>query len=167
METVLSALAAHATRAAEKLRQHGMVAGTMTVFYHTSRFSAGKPQFAASRSVKLTPMTSDTRDLVRAVRACVEASRPQRGGPYAFAKSGVMLDDLVAEADRPRTLFDVPAEGRDRSPAVMAALDAVNARFGKKTMLLGVEGARRAWAMRAEHRSPRYTTRISDLPVVR
>ena len=159
METVLSALAAHATRAAEKLRQHGMVAGTMTVFYHTSRFSAGKPQFAASRSVKLTPMTSDTRDLVRA--------RPQRGGPYAFAKSGVMLDDLVAEADRPRTLFDVPAEGRDRSPAVMAALDAVNARFGKKTMLLGVEGARRAWAMRAEHRSPRYTTRISDLPVVR
>jgi DNA polymerase V len=166
-ETVMSALAAHATRAAEKLRQHGLIAGTMTVFYHTSRFSAGKPQHAASRTVKLTPMTSDARDLVGAVRACVEASWPQRGGPYAFAKSGVMLDDLVAEADRPRTLFDVADEGRGRSPAVMAALDAVNARFGKKTMVLGSEGTNRAWAMRAEHRSPRYTTRISDLPVVR
>jgi len=167
MKTVVSALAAHATRASEKLRQHGLVAGTMTVFFHTSRFSAGKPQHVASRTVKLTPMTSDARDLVRAVRACVEASWPQQGGPYAFAKSGVMLDDLVPEAERPRTLFDMADEGRGRSPAVMAALDAVNARFGKKTMVLGAEGTKRAWAMRAVHRSPRYTTRISDLPVVR
>ncbi len=59
METVVSALAAHATRAAEKLRQHGLVAGTMTVFYHTSRFSAGKPQHAAPRTVRLTPMSPD------------------------------------------------------------------------------------------------------------
>jgi DNA polymerase V len=94
-------------------------------------------------------MTSDARNLVRAARACVEASWPQRGGPYAFAKSGVMLDDLVAEADRPRTLFDVADEGKGRSPAVMATLNAVNARFGKKTMVLGSEGVRRAWAMRA------------------
>lgn len=166
-ETLVSALAAHATRAAEKLRQHGLVAGTMTVFYHTSRFSTGKPQHTASRTVKLTPMTSDARDLVRAARACVEASWPQRGGPYAFAKSGVLLDELVAEADRPRSLFDA-ADGREaRSRAVMQALDAVNARFGKKTMVLGSEGTGRAWAMRAEYRSPRYTTRISDLPVVR
>ena len=167
METVVSALAAHATRAAEKLRQHGLIAGTMTVFFHTSRFNTGRPQHTGSRTVKLTPMTSDTRDLVRAVRACVEASWPKQGGPYAFAKSGVMLDDLVAEADRPRTLFDHADDGQGRSPAVMAALDAVNARFGKKTMVLASEGTSRAWAMRAEHRSPRYTTRISDLPVVR
>ena len=163
----MSALAAHATRAAEKLRQHGLVAGTMTVFYHTSRFSAGKPQFSATRTVRLTPMSSDARDLVRAVRACVEASWPKQSGPYAFAKSGIMLDDLVAEADRPRTLFDVADGSTERSRAVMQALDAVNARFGKKTMVLGSEGTRRAWGMRAEHRSPRYTTRISDLPVVR
>lgn len=167
METVMSALAAHATRASEKLRQHGLIAGTMTVFFHTSRFSAGRPQHAASRTVKLTPMTSDARDLVSAARACVEASWPQHGGPYAFAKSGVLLDDLMAEADRPRTLFDVADEDKGRSPAVMRALDAVNARFGKKTMVLGSEGTTRAWEMRAEHRSPRYTTRISDLPVVR
>ena len=166
-ETVMSALAAHATRAAEKLRQHGLVAGAMTVFFHTSRFSAGRPQFSASRTVQLTPMTSDARDLVRVVRACVEACWPKQGGPYDFAKSGVMLDDLVAEADRPRTLFDMADAGGGRSPAVMAALDAVNARFGKKTMVLAAEGTQQAWKMRAEHRSPRYTTRISDLPVVR
>ena len=130
-------------------------------------YSLGKPQHAASRTVKMTPMTSDARGLVRAVRACLEASWPQQGGPYAFAKSGVMLDDLVAEAYRPRTLFDVAGGSEGKSRAVMQALDVVNARFGKKTMVLGSEGTSQAWTMRAEHRSPRYTTRISNFPVVR
>lgn len=49
----------------------------------------------------------------------------------------------------------------------MQALDAVNARFGKKTMVLASEGFTRTWQLRADHRSPRYTTRLSDLPVVR
>jgi DNA polymerase V len=78
-----------------------------------------------------------------------------------------MLDDLVAEADRPRTLFEVADKSVERSHAVMQALDAVNARFGKKTMVLASEGMERPWAMRSAYRSRRYTTRISDLPVVR
>jgi DNA polymerase V len=49
----------------------------------------------------------------------------------------------------------------------MTALDAVNQRFGKKTMVLGSEGTARPWQLRADHRSPRYTTHLSDLPVVK
>lgn len=74
-----------------------------------------------------------------------------------------MLDDLLPLEDRPRTLFDTPRG----SPALMRALDEVNGRFGKKTMVLASEGMSRPWQLRADHRSPRYTTRISDLPVVR
>jgi hypothetical protein len=58
-----------------------------------------------------------------------------------------------------------PVKGRPS--VVMAALDVVNARFGKKTLVTASEGVSRAWTMRAEHRSPRDTTRIADLPVVR
>nr|WP_283094811.1 DUF4113 domain-containing protein [Loktanella sp. SALINAS62] len=49
----------------------------------------------------------------------------------------------------------------------MAALDDVNGRFGKKTMVIASEGVSRSWQLRANHRSPRYTTRLADLPVVR
>lgn len=49
----------------------------------------------------------------------------------------------------------------------MAALDAVNGRFGKKTMVLASEGMERSWQLRADHRSPRHTTRMADLPVFR
>jgi DNA polymerase V len=139
-----------------------LVAGTLTVFFHTSRYRSDRPQYAGSRTARLTPMSADTIELVAAARRCALAAWPKMGS-YAFTKSGVMLDDLLPLEDRPRTLFDAPT----RAPALMQALDAVNARFGKKTMVLASEGTSRAWHTRAAYRSPRYTTRIEDLPVVR
>ena len=163
-DTVFQAITAHATRAAEKLRQHGLVAGTLTVFFHTNRHRPDRPQYAGSRTTRLAPMSSDTLDLVAAAKRCARAAWPKPGGPvYAFTKAGVLLDDLLPLEGRPRTLFDAP----HRSPDLMAALDAVNDRFGKKTMVLASEGMERSWQLRADHRSPRYTTRMADLPVVR
>lgn len=75
-----------------------------------------------------------------------------------------MPDDLLAFKDRHRTLFDVP---HGKSFAAMKARDRVNDRFGKKTMVLASEGLKRHWKQRSDHRSPRYTTRLSDLSVVR
>jgi DNA polymerase V len=163
-DTLFQAITAHASRAAEKLRRHGLVAGTLTVFFHTNRHRPDRPQYAASKSTRMAPMSSDTLELVAAAKRCALAAWPKTGaGAYAFTKAGVLLDDLLPLEDRPRTLFDVPRG----SPALMQALDAVNARFGKKTMVLASEGFMRTWQLRADHRSPRYTTRLSDLPVVR
>jgi DNA polymerase V len=75
-----------------------------------------------------------------------------------------MLDDLLPIEDRPLTLFDRP---QATPSAAMMALDQINKRFGKKTMVLASEGISRSWQLRSDHRSPRYTTRLSDLPVVR
>ena len=164
-DTLFQAITAHATRAAEKLRRHGLVAGTLTVFFHTNRHRKDRPQYGGSRSTRMTPMSSDTFDLVEAARRCAQAAWPKgAAGPFGFTKAGVMLDDLVRIEDRPRTLFDAP---KPKSQALMSALDQVNDRFGKKTMVLASEGVKRPWQLRADHRSPRYTTRISDLPVVR
>jgi DNA polymerase V len=164
-DTLFQAITAHMTRAAEKLRQHGLVAGTLTVFFHTNRHRQDRPQYAGSRSTRLTPMSSDTFDLVAAAKRCALAAWPKIGAAsYGFTKAGVMLDDLLPFEQRPLTLFDASREG---SPALMQALDEVNGRFGKKTMVLASEGMLRSWQLRADHRSPRYTTRLSDLPVVK
>ena len=164
-DTLFQAITAHATRAAEKLRGHGLVAGTLTVFFHTNRHRKDRPQYGASRSTRMTPMSSDTFDLVEAARRCAQAAWPKgQAGPFGFTKAGVMLDDLVRIEERPLTLFNVP---KPKSQALMSALDQVNDRFGRKTMVLASEGVKRPWQLRADHRSPRYTTRIADLPVVR
>lgn len=164
-DTLFQAVTAHATRAAEKLRRHGLVAGTLTVFYHTNRHRPDRPQYSGSRSTRLTPMSSDTFNLVEAARRCAQAAWPKETSKnYGFTKAGIMLDDLVPSEDRPRTLFDV---SRPKSGELMAALDHVNDRFGKKTLVLASEGIRQTWKLKADHRSSRYTTRISDLPIVR
>jgi len=164
-ETLFQAITAHATRAAEKLRNHGLVAGTLTVFYHTNRHRLDRPQYSGSRSTRLMPMSSDTFDLIAAARHCAQAVWPK--GPqreYGFTKAGVLLDDLVKFDDRPLTLFDA---AKPKSAVLMAALDHVNDRFGKKTVVLASEGMKRPWQLRSDHRSPRYTTRLAELPVVR
>ncbi len=164
-DTVFQAVTAHATRAAEKLRQHGLVAGTLTVFFHTNRHRLDRPQYSGSRSTRITPMSSDTFDLVEAARRCAQAAWPKgEGQSFCFTKAGIMLADLIRFEDRPLTLFDVE---KPKSAALMSALDQVNNRFGKKTLVLASEGMKRPWQLRSDHRSPRYTTRLADLPVVR
>jgi DNA polymerase V len=44
---LLEAIASHATRAGEKLRSHGLVAGKMTAFFHTSPHRRDDPQYPA------------------------------------------------------------------------------------------------------------------------
>ncbi|MCA1777700.1 MAG: Y-family DNA polymerase, partial [Loktanella sp.] len=84
-DTVFQAITAHATRAAEKLRRHGLVAGTVTVFFHTNRHRPDRPQYAGSRTTRLAPMSSDTLDLVKAARRCAQAAWPKSGtSGYAF-----------------------------------------------------------------------------------
>lgn len=164
-EILFQAITAHATRAAEKLRQHGLIAGTLTVFFHTNRHRQDRPQYAGSRSTRLTPMSSDTLDLVAAARRCAIAAWPKSSEiTYGFTKAGVLLDDLLPHEKRPLTLFDA----RQETPSeLMQSLDDLNKRFGKKTLVLASEGMSKSSHMRTEYRSPRYTTRIEDLPVVR
>lgn len=165
LDAVAQAVTAHATRAAEKLRQHGLVAGQVTVFFHTSLFSQTAPRHSVSRTVHLKQMSNDTFDLVQAALLCVRKGwkGDPSGNGYAYTKAGVMLDDLIAAEKAPAMLFEIE---RPRDARLMSALDAVNERWGKKTLLLGSEGFKRDFEAKATMRSPRYTTRLSELPIV-
>ena len=108
-------------------------------------------------------MTSDTRELIGAALRCVAAAwRGERGCRYV--KAGVLLDDLCRPEDAPPALFAAPSP---RSDALMAAMDRVNARYGRSTLFPAAMGIERGWKLRAAHHSPRYTTRLDELPLVR
>jgi DNA polymerase V len=64
--------------------------------------------------------------------------------------------------------FDEP-ETRDRSK-LMAAMDALNDRFGRGTVHVGSAlrlHSASGWQVRRERLTPQYTTKWSDLPVAR
>ncbi|WP_174501973.1 Y-family DNA polymerase [Acidiphilium sp. C61] len=151
-------LAAYATRAAEKLRQAGLQATGMTVFLHTPPF--GKGEWYSNRNSARIEATSDTLALIgEALRLLRPIWRPG----LSYAKTGVMLLDLVDEASQPANLF--PTREPARSKRIMGALDAINARFGRDTIRPLAAGIERPWKARAMRLSPRYTTRIDEILV--
>ena len=160
-DAMMGALSQYALRAGEKLRQHDLVAGRLTAFFHTNRHKPDRPQYAGSRGTTLHPMTSDSLELIAAARRC--ADRAWRDG-YAYTKAGILLDDLTSAADRQRTLFEGDSDRRDR---LMAAIDHVNGRFGKFTVVTAGQGFKRQWRMRSDMRSPAWTTSIAEVPIVK
>jgi len=84
---------------------------------------------------------------------------------FRYKKAGVMLTLLSDKGARQATLFDDPV-ARARSEKLMEAMDAINREFGRGTLRSGASGVAQRWAMRAGNRSPRYTTRWDELPVV-
>jgi DNA polymerase V len=92
---------------------------------------------------------------------------------YRFIKAGVILVNLQPASVMQRELDLEPAEAhevpRDRS-RLMVAMDAINVRYGKGTVhaaATGKTGPQRVWGMKQERRTPQYTTRLEDVPVVR
>lgn len=160
IETLLGAVSQYAMRAGEKLRQHGLVASRLIVFFHTNPHKPERPQYSASRSFSMQPMTNDGLALLAYARRGVESA--WREG-YGITKAGIMLEDLMAEHLRPRTLFE---EGGEKRARLMTAMDEINGRFGKFNAVPAVQGFKRDWSARSESRSPNYTTRIAEVPAV-
>ena len=163
LEPLAEAVSEFATRAAEKLRAQGSLAGQVLVFAHTSPFRPG-PRFSRSAVVPLRRPTADTRALVNAAAAGMR--RIYEPG-YDMSKAGVMLLDLLPASVLQHELVLEPEEGRDQS-RLMTAMDAINGRYGKGTVHVGATGIadhRRGWGMKQERRTPRYTTRWDEMPV--
>lgn len=77
----------------------------------------------------------------------------------------MLLTLLSDKNSRQSTLFDDQA-AREKSTRLMAAIVAINRAYGRDTVHLAVSGTQQRWAMRAGNRSPNYTTRWDELPLV-
>ena len=112
---------------------------------------------------KLLFLNDYTPDLIESAASILE--KIYHAG-HAYQKCGVLLTDLVPAGSTRYDLFD------DRDPQrqsrLMKAVDAINSEYGARTVhFANLGGARPQWAMRTAFRSPRYTTRWREIPLVR
>ena len=173
LEDMAEAVSAHATRVAEKARQDASLAGAVHVFAHTSAHRKQDKQYSASTTIPLVRPTADTRLLASAALLGLHAI--YREG-YRYEKAGVMLVELQPDTIRQGELdlFSAGEEpehaaSRDRTK-LMSAMDKLNGRYGKGSVQLGsssVVPASKPWSMKAERRTPRYTTVWAEMPVAR
>ena len=158
-DEIKQAVSSHAARGAEKLRIHGVVAGRLRVFMHTNRYKQTQ-QFYNVQVGSLRPYTNDTCEIIsEAVRLCALTYKPG----IEFGKCGIILEDLLPEAEKPQDLF---SHASPKSGALMKALDDINQKHGRGTLQMAGMGIEKGWKMRAQNKSQRYTTQIDELAVV-
>lgn len=173
LDELIEAVSEFSARAAQKLRGQAGVTSQVLVSIRTSPFRQ-TPQYSRSLVVPLRRPTADTAAITS---AAVQGLKAIFQPDFDYAKAGVMLLDIDSSkveqfeldldaADHGSTTARAP----EARPQLMAALDSVNERYGRGTLKLASAGAGavpRNWTMKQELRTPAYTTRWEDMPVVR
>ena len=85
---------------------------------------------------------------------------------YKYKKVGVMLSGIVPAGDAQLNLFNKFQE-TEKMHRVMKTMDRINKTMGRGAIHYAAEGISKAWSMRREFLSPRYTTHWEELPVAK
>ena len=158
------AVATFMTRAAEKLRQQHCVAGVLSVSLATDPYNETERRYANHVSVHLPTATDDTLELIRQARLAI---RQIWKSGYRYKKAGVRLTSFQPKQQTQLDLWQTTedTETTDRADNIMNVLDAINSTMGADTIRPGTMGTGVNRLVRRDHRSPRYTTRWSELPI--
>lgn len=159
------AVSEFAGRAAEKLRRQDGLASQVLTFIRTSPF---RPDPQYSQSIVL-PLRRPTADSTRIAKAALTGLGHIYRQGFLYAKAGVMLMDLQPAPVHQGELDLEPGQEKDTG-RLMGTLDRLNRRYGRGTIVLagtGLDAGHQRWAMKQARRTPQYTTRWEDMPVVR
>lgn len=163
--SVAESVSSHCARAVEKMRNQQLVAQRMVVFVHTNRFREDLAQHFQSIEFKLINATDDLRLITKIAKRCLQ--RIFKPG-YFYKKAGVCLEDLIPKDPRQLDMFHQPSDEQlNHTEQLMSVFEQINQKYGRSTIRLAAEGYSKPWAMRAELKSPAYTTRWSEVPQVR
>ncbi|NCP67839.1 Y-family DNA polymerase [bacterium] len=160
--SVREAIAHHAARAAEKLREQDSVATGITSYIRTNRFRQQDPQYGQSHYQSLEVATSNTAALIEA--ALFNLEQIFCSG-YNYAKAGIALSGIRPSDQVQYNLFT--PEQELKSGDLMKVLDAINHQHGNHTLQFGAMGLKKPWLTKSDFKSPNYTTKWADLPLVK
>jgi DNA polymerase V len=172
LPTINAALSQYAQEASKRLREEKLAAKDVSVWLLTNACSKG-PQYFNSASARLPEETSFFPDIVKCASKLLESIfRPG----YRYRKVMLGLFGLAAEKNIGRSLFAEENENRDKKERLSQCFDAINSRYGRNVLRLGLNdatadgadtGCSAAWQMKREMLSPRYTTCPDDFPEAR
>jgi DNA polymerase V len=171
---ILQAVSSHLVRGAEKLRKEHLMAGHVSVHISTGRHAESVCyRYVSAQLPRPTNDTLILNQLAAKLFAQCFIANDCRGKAYQYSKAGVTFSNLISEEHQSNTLLTF--EDIEK-PQIMRALDMINRRFGKYSLVLASMGTpdklKRVdkgdkkgveWGMRREKMSPRYTTKWDEV----
>lgn len=155
-----AAIASFAANAAFKLRRSHQLTTKAALFITTNKHKPGYQRWA--QEVRFEVPTADTGLLASTlVAALTQVFQPQA----ACHRAGVLLYDFVPVSYVQTDLFgSVNERTLDASSRRMDVMDALNQRFGKRTVKFAAEELAAKWQPKHSLRSPRYVSHWDELP---
>lgn len=164
LNDLVEAVSTFVTRAGERLRTDHSLASVIEVYYRAKNLAAPDIIHSDGASIILAAATDDTRVLTGYAIEVLE-SIYQPGLKYK--KAGIVLSGIVPANIRQPALSGVYPMTDGPSQA-MRVMDRINQRYGRDTVKIASMGARdkAPWHMSCSRRSRRYTTALTELPVL-
>lgn len=152
------ALIKHVCIAAKKCRDQGSLCKTVMFFANTSPFDTNPRNYKTMHEFSYA--TSDSLHLSNvATKAAKELFREG----VRYYKIGVGLIQLLEEKHYQNDLFNQKPDNDE----LMKVFDGINLKYGPDTLFIGGQGIDQKWQMKRDMLSPCYSTRWSDIPVIK
>ena len=159
-QAVKAAVSHHLSRAAEKLRAQGSVCAHVYVMVRTNPLREQDPQY---RQTVLAPLPHPSADTAVLMKAAMTGLRKGFVQGFSYHKCGIMLGE-INQADSLQTDLFAAVDDPKRL-RLMSLMDSINKHQGSGTLHMASTQLSAAWHMRADSRSPRYTTCWDEFPV--
>ncbi|MDD5070354.1 MAG: Y-family DNA polymerase [Candidatus Omnitrophica bacterium] len=156
------AVSAYVSAAAKKLRRQNSLTSYVGVFLLTNCFN-DRPQYSNRAGLCLVEPSSYTPELVG---AAIKVLKVIFREGYRYKKLGVFFKD-ISSLENFQYTFSKSQNNRNRQNSLMNTVDKLNSSLGTDALKVASQGISQSWRMRQNKLSFRFTTRWSELPVVK
>jgi DNA polymerase V len=147
--------------ACARLRKNKLAAKKVTVFVGTDPFHPVPCKYRRDLTYKNHYHSTYQKEIQGWAIKCLDEIYRE---DFEYKKVGVVLSGLIPVENMTYRLFDDAVYVRWEN--LYRAVDAVNDKFGRGTIQLGNVRANGPWQTKQSRKSPNYTTRIEDVPVI-
>ena len=161
IDNIAERISTFASSCAKKLREQKSNCHVISVFLRSNKFDKNQSYQKEDRTVILSYATDSTLTISAAAVAAVKTIF-RKGVKYK--KAGVIISGLVPNDNFQLNLF---AHENPKHKPLMSAIDGLNRKFKADKIKLGNQDLKRTWKMRQERLSPKFTTNINEVLVVK
>jgi DNA polymerase V len=161
IDNIKERISTFAVNCAEKLRKQESSCNFIIVLLSSDRHKKDMEQHRESIHIAL-PYPTNSSLIISKYAVKAVASIFKKGIKYK--RAGIIVTGLVPTDSHQLNFFEAQNPKHTR---LMKAIDNLNSKLGDYKIKLGNQDLERTWKMRQEHLSPRYTTQINELLIVK
>ncbi|MBP1840342.1 DNA polymerase V [Formosa algae] len=161
LDNIIERVSTFATSCAEKLRKQKSSCHMIVVHLSSDKHKKDEAREYGSKMITL-PYPTDS-SLIISTHAIAAAKQMFKSG-VKYKRAGIVVTGLVPNDAFQLNLF---ASEHPKHKPLMQVIDALNNKYKGHTIKLGNQDLQRTWKMKQERLSPKYTTNINDIIIVK